>query len=212
MNIMPTDGFRIVLWELIRFLDVAAWPIVVIWLGYLFRPEIRMLLERMQRLKYKGLEASFASEIAKAEFEAEDVAREGRPKASKPRDEFFQVLSRYRQSELDGLAEQSPRAALIEAWIELERAIFIVAEECLDEKLPLHATAQIVFRLLKKEVISPQIFRMFEHLRRARNLAAHSADFNPPTKEVESYVNLAATLTGFFYSIAEQAQEQQKSD
>jgi hypothetical protein len=46
-----------------KIIDSLAWPVVVIWLGYLFRGEIRILFGRISQLTYKDLQLNLKKNL-----------------------------------------------------------------------------------------------------------------------------------------------------
>lgn len=47
--------------------NAVSWPVCILWLAYLFRPEIRAVFTRVSSLKFKEFEASFSEELSKTE-------------------------------------------------------------------------------------------------------------------------------------------------
>ena len=63
----------------VEIIKAIAWPIAIVWLGYVFRSEVRQLLGRMSSLKYKDMEANFDKQLAKAESEAKSITVNKKP-------------------------------------------------------------------------------------------------------------------------------------
>src|SRR6266702_978293 len=94
-----------------------AWPGAVVGIVLLLRRSLNKLLPELNRLKYKDLELDFGRQVAqaKAEVEASPAPRqlpEARQLQLGPDTEY-----------LSALAEISPRAAVLEAWLPLEVAL-----------------------------------------------------------------------------------------
>lgn len=180
--------------NIIKIIDALAWPAAIIWLGYLFRSEIRQLLGRVSRLTYKGLEAKFEKDLAKVEAEA----RKTLPKAEStshiseepiypsPYDEKYEQLLR--------ISEQSPRAALLEAWIEVETVLNRVAS---GHGYPIFTKTQyrqVLEMLINKEKFPKTILPLFNDLRILRNEAVHVPEFIPKKSSTKRYLQLAVEL------------------
>lgn len=67
--------------HLIALIDSLVWPVALVWIGYLFRKEVRGLIGRVSQLKYKGAEAHFEKVIntidMKPRLQATDAAVTG---------------------------------------------------------------------------------------------------------------------------------------
>lgn len=95
-----------------ELVKATAWPIATMILFYFMRKPLFDLIPLVRKLKYKDLEMEFSKEIQTLKTEAEDAfgKRDG-----KDTDRNHKTIA------LD-LVSFSPRAAIIEAWIELEAA------------------------------------------------------------------------------------------
>ena len=92
---------------------------------------------------------------------------------------------------LDRLVEISPRAAILEAWIELEQVLFQLAEGYqLKAKNPLH----VIKFLTEKGVISKDFSQTLHEVRRLRNDASHVPDFVVEEKEAQNFINLSSAI------------------
>ena len=76
---------------LVQLLIGIAWPIAVIWIAYLFKGELRLLLQRMSQFKYKVVEAKFEGGLAEAEAKA--IAIEKSTPSLPPRPELTSKLA-----------------------------------------------------------------------------------------------------------------------
>jgi hypothetical protein len=97
----------------VEIVKALAWPIAAIWIGYIFRSEVRQLLGRVSSFKYKNVEASFEKILVQAEKSANNIEK---PKLKETDLELSQ------KEQLLRIAEVSPRAAIVEAWTIIETA------------------------------------------------------------------------------------------
>ncbi len=174
--------------HLTNIIDSLAWPVAALVIVWLLKTELTQLLSRLSNLKWKDLEADFSKGVE--EFERQvinigDASREPQPETPESKD----ALSRYLQ-----LAQISPRAAISEAWIEVERVTNRLAL-----KLQLHpgrtpATSIVIKMLIEEGLFSREVLNAYYSARNLRNEAAHAPDFNISQQEVERYVELALTL------------------
>lgn len=169
-----------------------AWPAAIVWVAMLFRHDIRFLLKRISQLKYKDVEASFDEGLAKAEANAAVI--ENPPLTITRQPEFSDRLEQLRR-----IADVSPRASILEAWVLVEEAAaksgfvqgassprvnpFLFVEELVRlGKLPIGSTSLV------------------EQLRRLRNQAAHLPDFSITQDEADRYLQIAAKASELILS------------
>lgn len=166
----------------VEIIKATAWPISIIWLGYIFRNEVRQLLGRLSTVKYGEIEASFSKELAEAEVSAKKVDV---PKSDNTQQNLNQKEQLFR------IAEVSPRAAVVEAWTLIETAA-IKKGLTSGATIPRTNPKMIVDYLNNSGKFSPESLSLIEQLRRIRNQASHLPDFAITQNEAERYLELAA--------------------
>ena len=164
-------------------IDALAWPVAAIWLGYLFRAEVRQLLSRVSQVKYKELEAKFDEGLAAAEAHVQEVPKAHAQMA--PPDETLSQLDQLRR-----IADVSPRAAILEAWMLIESAAMDVglATGVVTQRV---TPRSIIDVLARSEHIPESNLALISRLRQLRNQAAHLPDFALTGEEAERYLELA---------------------
>lgn len=170
----------------VEIIQAIAWPVSVIWLGYIFRSEVRQLLSRMSSLKYKDVEANFERDLAEAENNAKNIVVSTLPSSG-------QELSQKEQ--LFRIAEVSPRSAVVEAWTLIETAAIkngLTSGSAIQRTNP----KMIVEYLTNSGKFSPESISLIEKLRRIRNQASHMPDFAISQNEAERYLELAVQSAG----------------
>ena len=177
---------------IIELLGVIAWPATVIIAIILLKKEIHALLARLTKVKVKDIEAEFRESMKKLEQAEESSAA---PSAEAKR-KFIQGVDADRFTRL---LQVSTRAAITEAWIEVERASALVAKTLgvLEGRQPI---ASIVLKMLMDEnLFKPQMLEAYYTARRLRNEASHFPEFSISTDEAEKYIafclDLAARIT-----------------
>lgn len=170
-----------------------AWPVTVFAIAYLFRNVLRGLFIRVSQLKYKDVEANFASVLAEAEAKVAEVDT-GKFKISSLREVGSKLPSLRR------IAEVSPRAAIMEAWILIEdaagRSGFVQGAGT-----PRINTALFVEELVRTGKLPAASLVLYEQLRKLRNQAAHLPDFSISPNEADRYLELAAKLSEMILSV-----------
>ena len=106
---------------------------------------------------------------------------------------------------LIALADTAPRAAVLEAWLQLETA----AEKLILAKVQPAATSssrtlgmvgpQVLYRHLERlNAVTPEQTESFQKLRKLRNQVVHAAEVSLPLDTVVEYVDLALALSEQF--------------
>lgn len=168
---------------LLEFVNTLAWPITVIILALLFRSELRGVFRRLSHLKYRDLEAKFEKGLREVEENARGIlATTDMPQIRPQPHEYDRII---------GLVEISPRAAITEAWREVELATAQAAAAAgIDVEGRIAGTRHIQ-QLVQRELAPPTIIPVYNQLRRLRNRAAHGAEFEVDTAEAERFADLA---------------------
>jgi hypothetical protein len=171
-----------------------AWPSTMLVLAFLLRKPITQLLPNTRRLKYKELEMEFSKEIAELKADAKhEIAAQG-PDQLK--------LTSSDKSRLLSLVSYSTRAAIIEAWVQLETAAAACAAAFWNssDSSVFKNYAQLGEYLLQCRAITPNQLEIFNKLRELRNKAAHTEELNLSENDARVYVELAAELTAHIRS------------
>ncbi len=178
----------------VKLIDAIAWPAAIVWLGFLFRREVRKLLGRMSTFKYKEMEAKFEKELLKAETEAKKIiTSEG-----KTWEEASARGVTTQHEQFQRIANISPRAAIIESWLDVEVAIIAAAEKAgLEVKPPINIH-QLAMHLFSMKVLNNEVISVYQSLRKLRNQAAHMADFTLSYEEAIKYLDLALGVANTF--------------
>ncbi|HEU4952819.1 MAG TPA: hypothetical protein VFT46_12790 [Holophagaceae bacterium] len=166
--------------QCIAVLRILVWPIVVIWLAYMFRAELQALMDRMSQFRYRDFEAKFNAKMAEAE--------QGQKSAPMPQAEPKPDQSRNER--IQSLIAISPRSAVLEAWIEFEQTARTLSER-LGMQMALHNPMALIHRVASEANLPDQLVRAMGNLRELRNMAAHAPDFAISPEMAQNYANLA---------------------
>ena len=168
----------------VELVKALAWPVAAVWLGYLFRTEIRTLLGRVTSLKHGDTEIGFSQSLAKAEKAASELKNQKLDNHEETSEELSQKELLYR------LVEISPRAAVVEAWTLIETAAQksgITSGSVIKRTYP----KMILDKLINTGQFSPNSIELIDQLRQLRNKASHLPDFAISQKDAERYLDLA---------------------
>jgi len=164
-----------------------AWPAAVVWVAYLFKGELRSLLHRVSHIKYKDAEANFARDLAQAETKASSIPYS--PANLVPQPEISSKLDSLRR-----IADVSPRAAIMEAWILVEDSA-TKSGHIQGAVIPRVNPRSFVEDLISKGKLPSESGVLLEQMRKLRNQAAHLPDFVVGQDEADRYLQLAARMS-----------------
>jgi hypothetical protein len=168
-------------------LSALAWPIAVIFIVIILRRPLRHLLLRLETLRGPGVEATFERQIEEAKDEVASAVA-GSPQVQRSEE------SRQERLEVDDLlqlADVSPRAAILEAWLRVESAL---AEAAAKLDLPPNmrrGTLLFIETLERQGVMSPEVGRAIRRLRNLRNVVVHTPTLDISRESIIDYVETA---------------------
>ena len=174
-----------------NLLGGVAWPIAAILISYIFREEVRSLLGRISAFKYKELEAKFERDIETARAQAKRLE----PDRKKVWDDatLKGVLTTYEL--FQRIAVTSPRAAIIEYWIDLEVAISAAARKA---KIEERSITRKVEALIEAGHIEADAMPLFLKLRDIQNQATDLPEFSISLKDANAYLESVLQLGNEF--------------
>ena len=164
-----------------------AWPAAVVFLALMLKKPITELIPLLRKLKYKELELEFSEEVAELKAEAAaSTSSVGIPT----------ITQTTPQNRLLQLVNFSTRAAIMEAWLEVESAATAVASSFWNE--PPNDTVRnhpkLGEYLFQCKVIDTRQLETFNKLKQLRNKAAHAEELSVSENDARSYVELASAL------------------
>ncbi|MFZ5519939.1 MAG: hypothetical protein ACOZD0_01910 [Pseudomonadota bacterium] len=163
--------------ELVKAL---AWPLATVAIAVIFRSQLVSLLGRLKGGKLGPAEFAFERAVEKLEAAAVDLPSTAAGRAS--------------SSDIQ-LATTSPRAAIIEAWLEIEEnAIAFALCRNLVQPTARRNPMGAINGVYKSGFLSESQKAILRELQELRNDAAHNPDFSPSTDSVLRYVRLAKDL------------------
>ena len=168
-----------------------AWPFAIAVIAWWFRSEIRGLVPRLTRFRHNDTEIEFAQDVQRLRAEAE------REHLLEPQNETTEAPADETLTRLQEIAAISPRAAIVEAWIDVERAS---ADAVRRLNIPIDQNLRTPMRfisMLSAQHIDPRRMRQIDELRRLRNDAAHVPEFTVDESTVADYIQMARSMAVF---------------
>lgn len=177
----------------VRMVEALVWPLTVVVLAVVLRRYLRTLFAALNKVSWMGVEAEFNQKLQTIEIAADraqlpssrDIERlvVGSPEPAA--DKYWR------------LANVSPRAAIVEAWRDVE-----LAAEQLGERLKLVNPGESAYRVVEKSVHAltgptgpdNKWLEVYRELQDLRNRAAHSTRFDLDAKQAYDYSLLASRL------------------
>ena len=173
-----------------NIMSTLAWPVTVIILFLILRKELPNIAKSIKKFKYKDVELEFG---AAAQAVAQDA------KVSLPASKSSGDI----KSRLDAIAEISPRAAILESWMQVEAAAAeVVHKKGLNASIPMLGPSRLISALKKEQILNGKQILIFEQLRVLRNEAVHVHDAEFTNAAVANYIESATLIASFLEDIA----------
>ena len=157
----------------------------------LLRRPLLGLIPLLRKLKWKELELEFEQKLIELKAGAVQALPAAGEAAPQP------VVPPPAASRLIQMAELSPRAAIMEAWIAVERAAANAISRRLPEGNVAWSDSQMGQMLATHNILNDQQLRIYNELRQLRNKAAHHDDFPIEAERAADYVRLAEELSSY---------------
>ncbi len=165
----------------VKLIDTVIWPLIMLWISYLFKSEIKQVFTRIESVKYKEIEARFKDILVVAENALEN----------NPNFELLNDKDLEKYYKITRMVEYSPRVAVIESWLELEQYILKIQSNSPENNEYLSAT-DVINDLISKKIIRAGYRVVIKELKSLRNEAIHRPEFAIGQEEALDYVKLCA--------------------
>lgn len=177
-----------------KLAETLAWPVVVVMVFFGLKDKGLELIPILRKLKYKEFEAEFGEGVREIGETLPLPKETGAVKAeqkAEPSGLHEQLLR---------LAETAPRAAVLEAWLQVEHAAqrLVSRTGVADRSLRMVGPSIMRTYLERTGALSPKQQEGFNKLRALRNKVVHYVEVSLPLDEVLEYVELALALAAQF--------------
>lgn len=167
--------------------NAIAWPIATVIIVLKLHPEIGCLLSRIKRIKHRDSEIDLGQEVSEAKLTADNLPE-------------FVDKSKIEMFRLKQLAKDSPRGAILEAWLNVDEAMTKYCErhgiEGNNINLPSSVKINaITMTNLDQGTLGSGVIDMLVKLSRIRNEAVHIKDSEITFETAIEYAALAARVT-----------------
>ena len=142
-------------------------------------------------MKYRGFEVEFGKDLKDAESKAKELQLPT-PAEARNMPEPVALTSTY--DRLSQVAEISPRAAVTEAWLIVEASTTAAARAQGIEVIRARTGREVISNLEQNMKLQKGTIELYDNLRRMRNNAAHSLEFEINRKDAMRYIDIALSL------------------
>lgn len=167
-----------------------AWPITVIAIVLVLRQPLLNLFPLLQRLRFQGLELDFSQRVQALAIEA---------RGQLPPLRGVLDGEEYLRGHWIELAHLSPRAVVLESWLQLEKvAVDASRRHGLSLKSVEVRSPLILGQALEEAgILDANTVGIYHQLRNLRNAAAHASEFAFTPDSALEYADLATRLTEY---------------
>lgn len=173
-----------------------AWPLAVVIVVCLLRKPIASLLPLLQRLKLKEFELEFGKSVEKVSAE---IAKEIPPAPATNGQSAMGELAA-----LVKIAEASPRAAVLQAWLMVEQTAHEAARALGWRPASDKASTDnhAIGFLSRQQAVESDRMDLLQQLRHLRNQAAHAPEFALGKSAAIEYAASAARVARYLHTVA----------
>ena len=165
---------------MVQIIDILAWPITTVILTLLLRKQLSSLLGTLRSLKYKDLSLEFGQKLEEAKENAIKAGLED-------------VKDKDIETYFNDLAQVSPRACILESWIQIEAAVEKIIRKH-GEGYQRRVFGPPTMKLLELVGLNEGERSLFNALRVIRNLLVHEDKLDLPKEQSLDYAKLALRL------------------
>ena len=172
-----------------QMVQALAWPLAVLLILFIYRRPFARLLSLVERLRFEGVELEFGQGVADL---TRAVNRELPAKA-------LAEASAVTRERLQKLAPLSPRAVVLEAWLEFEEAALDALKRRNVNLSSREARTPLLLGHALEEagILDEGKQEIFYKLRTLRNAAAHASDFRLDGDAAMEYADAALRLAAY---------------
>lgn len=167
-----------------------AWPLAFVWFVQKYGNDVKELILRLSKVKFGNAEAEFTLGLKAAEELANEAPL---IEASKDLPEEGIEFSK-RMSQLERIADVSPRAAIMESWLLIEEAAG-KAGFFQGASIPRINHSLFIEWLVREGKIDKSTAILVDRMRKLRNEASHMRDFELTKDEAERYLKIAVQIS-----------------
>lgn len=173
-----------------KLIESLAWPAIVVWLIWYLKEHLPWLVKSLRKVKFSGIEMEFEKQVEKLAAETQSAITTESPTEDAE-------IARLKQ-----IADISPRAAVVEAWVRVETNAAEVIRQAGHRMSNAPGPLRLLNSLQQLGVLTAPQVSALHHLRELRNMAVHGADMDVSAEAVSQYIVSAAAMAGYLEDTA----------
>lgn len=174
-------------------IEALAWPGTFCAILFVARKELPEIIRSIRKLRFKDVELEFG-EAAKAVASEAKVAVPSSASSDQPKDEMtLRLLS---------IAELAPRAAILEAWLQVEvAAVDAIRKRTSAKFTSMPAPLRLRDGLMQAKILDSRQGVVFDQLRTLRNEAVHFPDAHFTDESIASYIDASLAMASYLKAV-----------
>ena len=176
---------------LVRFIEAIVWPALILWFILYFREPLRTFVEKLKYVRLGDFEASIESEIDEANEKVLEVKKR---LGENTKTNEIEVPPYGETEQLSWLASVAPRAAIVEAWVSVEKAIAEAAVNLPLTEPERRITRKLILDIRRRGYIDKSALDAYLHLQNVRNSVVHSPGDNVSAETAQRFIDIAGGL------------------
>lgn len=184
-----------------KVVEALAWPGAFLAVLLVIRKELPAIVRSLRKLKFKDVELEFGEAAKAVAADAKEVVPPSKP------DVRVSGQSKEEMSfRLTAIAELSPRAAILESWLQVEAgAVDVIRKRTTSNLSSMPGPMRIRDSLIRMAILNAKQAAVFENLRDLRNKAVHIPEAEFTKESVGSYIEAALAMATYLEGIAADA-------
>lgn len=181
-----------------KMVEALAWPVLIGCVLFVVKDRLPDIVASIRTLKYKGVEMTFGSEVKAVAAVVQHVLPAWEAAALGPINLEADV-----QHRIENIADYSPRGAILEAWLRVEKAAAdVIVNRKLGNMPRFRGPQRLATLLYEGSVFDKEQAKAFDSLRHLRNEVVHVTDAQFTPTVVTQYIESAGTMAAYLESRA----------
>lgn len=182
-----------------QLVSTLAWPAVVVGAMLFLRRELPQLVASLRKLRFKEVEVEFGEAAEQVAIETSSAVPLPKPDTKLSGENEQDV-----EAQLNSIADLSPRAAVLEAWLRVEAAaVALIRKRGANAVGPTPGPLRLRQALLQTNVLTPSQLGVYQSLHKLRNEAVHVPDAQFTSTAVAKYIQAALAMAAYLEDVSE---------
>ncbi|HHF3031622.1 TPA: hypothetical protein ACPJ1C_000781 [Vibrio diabolicus] len=191
--------------HVVKIVDSVAWPVLILILSVMFKRSLGVLTERVSKFKYKDVEANFGQELQKIEGKAKNLPKHSATSIYHDKEYWEKMTIRgvcTQWEQIKRIADTSPKAAILEAWLDVDIAVFAAARAGDIDTSKFSTPVSQARELMDNGHVPRDIWPIITDLHRLKRQVEKSNDFSTSYDETMTFIDLSLKTGNEFREFA----------